>query len=65
MDSLNLGQKLDDAAQPESVTILICSGRGNICRAAWLRLFWGSDQAVGGESCEAELHQLLFTSLFY
>lgn len=39
---LNLGQKLDDATQPESVTILIFSGRGNISSAAWLRLFWGS-----------------------
>lgn len=27
MDSLNLGQELDDAAQPESVTILIFSYR--------------------------------------
>lgn len=25
----------------------------------------GADQAIGDESCEAELHQLLFTSLFY
>lgn len=42
MDSLNLGQKLDDVAQPESVTILIFSQRENVYSTAWLRLFWRS-----------------------
>lgn len=66
MDSLNLRQELDDAAQPESVTILIFSERERMFTVlhGW-DCSGGADQAIGGQSCEAELHQLLFTSLFY